>query len=355
MPLKVLHLPESAGGTAWALAQSERALGLDSEVLYKKSNLYGYKADISLKLDELDRFYAQIWQLLKTFLNIRNKYDIYHFNFGSSLIEYKKYGINLLDLPFYSNNAKLFVTYNGCDARQKYATMERTSYSACHNADCYNRMCFNPKMDLMKKNRIAKMAKYVNKMFAISPDLLWFLPKGSVLLPTTFSGFHDIVPAKPVCQGKKITIMHAPTDRGCKGTDIIQEVMDRIKVKYKNVDFVLVEGLTHREALKLYEKADLVIDQLYVGWYGGLAVEVMKMGKPVVCYIREEDLVFIPKAMNEELPIINANKDNLFEVLSSCIENPAFLKEKAKQSLDYVNKWHDPLYLAGLVKEYYEG
>ena len=62
----------------------------------------------------------------------------------------------------------------------------------------------------------------------------------------------------------------------------------------------------HAEAMKLYAQADLVIDQLLAGWYGGFAVETMAMGKPVVCYIRAEDLQFVPPAMVAELPLIPA-------------------------------------------------
>ena len=39
--------------------------------------------------------------------------------------------------------------------------------------------------------------------------------------------------------------------------------------------------------------ADIAIDQLYAGWYGGFAVEVMAMGKTCVAY-SEEDREFVP-------------------------------------------------------------
>ena len=65
--------------------------------------------------------------------------------------------------------------------------------------------------------------------------------------------------------------------------------------------------LSNKEARKRYETADILIDQLLAGWYGGLAVELMALGKPVICYIREDDLKYIPKEMRDELPIINAN------------------------------------------------
>ena len=75
-------------------------------------------------------------------------------------------------------------------------------------------------------------------------------------------------------------------------------------------EFILIEGLSHSEARHLYQTADLLVDQLFVGWYGGLAVECMALGKPVICYIREEDLAFLPAQMRQDLPIINATAQN---------------------------------------------
>ncbi len=54
-------------------------------------------------------------------------------------------------------------------------------------------------------------------------------------------------------------------------------------------EFTLVEGLHREEAKRLYERADLFVDQLILGWYGGVAVELMALGKPVIAHIRPGD------------------------------------------------------------------
>ncbi len=56
--------------------------------------------------------------------------------------------------------------------------------------------------------------------------------------------------------------------------------------KYKNIRFEIIENKPNKEAIEIYKKADIVIDQVLVGWYGAFAVEVMKMGKPVAVFIR---------------------------------------------------------------------
>jgi hypothetical protein len=120
-------------------------------------------------------------------------------------------------------------------------------------------------------------------------------------------------------------------------------------------DFVLVEGRSNADARLLYEQADLVIDQLLAGWYGGLAVEVMALGKPVISYLRRSDLVFIPPKMRDELPIIEADPDSIYSVLREWLTiKVGDLMERGVKSRDYVENWHDPVKIARRMKADYE-
>jgi len=121
-------------------------------------------------------------------------------------------------------------------------------------------------------------------------------------------------------------------------------------------EFVLVEGLPNSEARKLYERATLLIDQLYAGWYGGLAVELMALGKPVMCYIRETDLIYIPEEMKKDLPIINVRPDTLYSTLQEwLVERRDELPSLGLKSRAFVEKWHDPLKIAGQLRNDYIG
>ena len=73
---------------------------------------------------------GNVKERIETFLKVRNKYDVFHFNYGSTLVDFMNYGVHFWDLPFYKG--KKIITYNGCDARQKYPTMNRVDFSACH-------------------------------------------------------------------------------------------------------------------------------------------------------------------------------------------------------------------------------
>jgi len=342
----------------WGLAQGEKTLGLKSEVLYLTNNWLQYPADrVIFKngQESLGRKMIAIPNLIKEVYKIRKNYDVFHFNFGSSLIDLPRFGFHLVDLPFYKG--KIIVTYNGCDARQKYPTIDRVPYSACHIGDCYQGICNSGTRDKMKRLRIAKFDQYADAIFAVNPDLMYFLPQRAKVLPYAISNWDEIktLPYKGVRE--KLKIVHSPTNRAAKGSDLIIHCLMRIKERYGDlVEFVLVESLPNEKARQVYAEADLAIDQILIGWYGGFAVELMKMGKPVMTFIREEDLHFLPVEMAHECreAFIHVDANSIFQKLCSLVENPQILKKYREAAIDYVHRWHDPIYVAQITKSVYE-
>jgi hypothetical protein len=341
----------------WALAQAERALGIESSVLYSQSSWMDYPANTTLRLEQVHGKLARFTKLFRTFLQIRDNYEVFHFNFGQSLLSLQRFGIYEAEVPFYPKDKKLFVTYNGCDARQKYPTIERTTVSACHRSRCYSGICNSGTMDKIKQKRIGKMAQYVGHMWAVNPDLLHFLPKDkSSFLPYLVNV--EITPPKKMdFDKKKLRVIHAPTNRAAKGSDSIIATMEELKgMQDAEVEFQVMEELPHKQAIKNLSQADLVIDQILIGWYGGFAVEAMSMGKPVICRIAEEDLHFIPRSMAADVKeaFINTNQENLKDMILRCIEDRDFLKRKSEAALEYARTWHNPKYVASITKEAYE-
>ncbi|MEW6096970.1 MAG: glycosyltransferase [bacterium] len=353
--MKILHCPTTIGGNAWGLSQAERKLELDSTVMIYQNNWLNYQADIDLHLEKYPRLLAEIKKWFSLISSLK-RYDIFHFNFGSSFLSYPRlnlFNLDLLDLSVLRKaGKKIIVTYQGCDARQKDFCVKNFTFSACAEPDCYNGIC-NDKTDLIKKRRITKFDYYADKIFALNPDLIYVLPKAEFQAYANVN-MSEWTPAKGIKKDNRIRVLHAPTDRGAKGSKYIMDALRKLKQEYKEVELILVERIPHHQVRQLYEMADLVVDQLLVGWYGGVAVEVMALAKPVVCYIREQDLKFIPTQMKEALPIINANIHNIYDVLKKCVEERDKLVEIGKKSRVYVEEWHDPLKIAKRTKEVYE-
>lgn len=147
-----------------------------------------------------------------------------------------------------------------------------------------------------------------------------------------------------------LRIGHAPTHRGVKGTNQFLAALEVLRAEGLAFELVLVEGETQAQAKARYATTDVVFDQLYAGWYGGLAVEVMALGKPVMVYLRDEDLQFIPPEMRADLPFIRAAHHNLVDDLRALLRTPRRqLVQAGKQARAYVEKWHNPAHIAQRV------
>lgn len=351
--MKVIHFPTSVGGMSWELAQGEKRIGLDSKVYYERTNWLDYPYDMCLKDGKKREPYCI--QKGKLAYKFSKEFDIFHLNCGSSILDIPHLHLDYLDLLLYRNK-KICVTYNGCDARQKYKRIRQTELSACHFDDCYDGVCMDGKRDKIRARRIKKLDKLNVTMFAVNPDLLNFLPDRAVFLPYPID--ESRIERKEKYQIKdKIKIVHAPTQRAAKGTGDVLKIVEEIKSIYPNaVEIQLIENIKHAEAMRLYREADLVIDQLRIGWYGGLAMETMCMGIPTIAYVNEEDLHFIPPEMAKECreTVINANANTLFSVLENIINNPQILYQRHKASMEYAHRWHAAEYVASITKQYYE-
>jgi glycosyltransferase involved in cell wall biosynthesis len=359
--MKILHLPTAVAGNSYGLSRGERSLGYRSDVLVARDNDFRYPADRILVGREVmgrpAKFFCRVREAGE-FFRIRRGYEVYHFNGGTSLVDLRRFGLHLLDLPFYPKKARLVFTYNGCDARLSHPAAEANPYGPCREAAACMSLCADERHDYHRRRAIAKMDRHAGAIFALNPDILRYLPARAQFLPYTISSWAGLErnPAEPG-RGRVLNVVHAPSDRMTKGSETILTALRALAEKYPGrLRLQVVEKLPQKQALPLYARADLVIDQIRLGWYGGLTVEVMKMGRPVLAYIREEDLDVIPPEMRRDLQeaVINATPETLPEVLSDLLENPGQLAQYAQAGYDYVHRWHDPVKVARRTTAAYE-
>src|SRR5205085_5111075 len=124
----------------------------------------------------------------------------------------------------------------------------------------------------------------------------------------------------PVEPGPVLRIAHAPSKRAVKGTAGVLAAVDSLRARGAPVELDLIEGVPNREARLRYAAADVVIDQLKVGWYGMLAIESMALAKPVVVHLDEQAATETEEAFGLELPLIRASEGNLEDVLAGLVE-----------------------------------
>jgi len=373
-PIRVLHCPDVVGGHAPQLARAERTLGVEARSVTLQASPYGYAPDEVLSRPgasalgrELKRW-PLLWRALRDF-------DVVHFNFGSSIFPSRGYAqpgasgvagggrallaniyrhtLSMRDLPLLKKAGKaIFVTYQGDDARQGDYCRAHFDVHFVHEV---GPEYYPEGSDDQKRRAIATFAGYADGIYALNPDLLYVLPAHAKFLPYASVDPKDWRPAPETRQPHDpLTIVHAPSHRLVKGTRYLTEAVERLKTDGLALELILVENLPRTAARKLYERADLVVDQLLAGWYGGLGVEAMALGKPVVAYLREADLKFIPKAMRDDLPVINASALNIYDVLKSlATTRRRSLREIGMRGRRYLEMWHDPIKIAAAVIEDY--
>ncbi len=329
-------------------------MGVHSDTLVTHTSYLDYPADSIVDLGDSRTAVGRWYLLLKAFLSVRARYDVFHFNWGSSLFTMRGIHLQHLELPFYPEGAALFATYNGCDARQKLPTLAKGGFSACEH--CVVRDC-GPSLDRSRQDGIVKMERHAQHLWALNPDLLAFLPSPlSGFLPYAVPLVEKARPQRSEAR-RRVRIAHAPTNREIKGTRFLLKAVESINRRHPGaLELVLVEGKSHAEALEIYGAADVVVDQLLIGWYGAFAVETMMLGKPVVVRIDARDAQAVPEPMREELlqAIIQADPSTIEEVLEGLLESPARLAAHAQACFEYARRWHDPVHVASLTVARYE-
>ena len=149
-------------------------------------------------------------------------------------------------------------------------------------------------------------------------------------------------------KGKPFVVLHAPNHRNIKGTKYIEEAVKNLKLEGLDIELNIIEKLSNDEVMELIQEADLVIDQLIIGWYAMFAIEAMSLGKPVICNLRNDFLDFyktVGLLDAKDCPIINASPETIEAVLRSLYNNPDSLHEIGNAGKKFVEKYHSIDYI----------
>jgi hypothetical protein len=360
--MKVLHGPVNVGNQPWALSRAERRLGIASDLVIRNGTWLNYPADRTLSR-EGSGFLEIVVRSVLFGLGVPWRYDVMHFYFGQTFLSP---GRSFFKSPFFERvfNAcstidlrvakmlgrKRFMTLQGCDARLADEGNLRNDWTMCATGHCSLYQTCIETLDARRRYTIGKVLPFFDRIFYLNPELGHVVPEGQ-FLPYASVEIEKFDVKLPSPEGRPI-IVHAPSNGSIKGTPMILGALEQLRARY-DFDLILVEKKTHEEALALYRSADIAIDQVLAGWYGGFAVEMMAMGKPVACYIREQDMKFVPPAMREELPILQIDPGQLVNDLAAILERRAEWQNVGKRSRRYVERWHNPDHIAKAMLDAY--
>ena len=352
--MRVLHGPVNVGNQPWVLSRNERALGVSSDLVVKHGTWLHYPAD--RYLSESTNGVLSRWDNLKCAyfgLTAPLHYDVLHYYFGRSYLGQPGAPLtrHFLDLRLARRLGRtIFMTLQGCDVRQSGLNSGRNAITMCHVGQCQVAATCRASIDRDRRELIDNILPLCNRVFALNPDLINDVPNAH-FLPYASVDVESFQPIWPRTDGP-MRILHAPSDESIKGSRFILEAIERLKTRW-DIELILVKKLPYEEALKRYASADLVIDQLLAGWYGGFAVEMMAMGKPVACYIRKSDLAHVPEAMRRALPLLNVSIPTLEADLEALLMRLREWNEWGRRSREFVLTWHHPRRIANAMVRAY--
>ena len=131
-----------------------------------------------------------------------------------------------------------------------------------------------------------------------------------------------------------------------KGIHFFEEALAIIEKKYANqVEIIVTENIPYQQYIELYNKAHILLDQVYAYDQGYNALEAMAKGKVVFTGAEKE---FTEQYQLAERVAINALPDvtDLVNELSFLIENPQEINKIGKRARTFIEKEHDYIKIA---------
>lgn len=322
---RILHAPLDVGGHAVGLSRAERELGLESDVAVLAPGPFGYEADIDLHAGADVALPVRLGRRAAFLRRALRQYDLFHFNFGLTLLTVRQLGHVFDELALLKRRGKtVLVTYQGCDVRPKA------------NCPCRKPGCFAE--DRYRLPAARRALRLADRVFYLNPDLREWLP-GAIFAPYANIDPRGVDPV-PEPEGEEIVVLHAPTDVDVKGTRHVEQAVQALRGEGLPVRLDLVKGVSREEVLARCARSHIVVDQVLLGWYGGFAVEAMASARPVLAYVREERPGDNP--FGDDLPVVRTTAASIASDLRPLVVAAELRRAAGAAGRQFVLEHHDP-------------
>ena len=329
--VRVLHAPLNYANQAYILSEALRQEGIDSSLLTyawgDAVDKYQFNEDTSAPV-AFRSWLGDEFDILGKVVN--GSYDILHY-WNRSLV-YHGGGDNFfngLDLP-YARLAGLRTAYRftGYELRRKSLELEVNPFSPF-------RYGFESRHKEDEQQRyLDHIAPYIDAFIVQDPEMQTYFQQARIVPRAldlkSFLVAMEAPHARPL-------VVHAPTNRLLKGSDFVLKAVETLTAQGLAFEFKLIEDMPQADAFEWYRRADIVVDQLLIGWYGVVALEAMAMSKTVIAYIRDDLTGFF----QGEMPLLTANPETIAPVLRAAIGDARLRREMGGKGRAFVERVHD--------------
>ncbi len=340
MMLKILHIaPLNFAGVPYDFFKMHNACGDFSRIITLHKNERIFPEDICLNLPLPNQSLAKMLRKKKIelleeserstahYFKSKNLYEKSYYKLYDFLIQpkiektFSDYGLNDFDIIHYDGGLDFYR-----DPRQALKWKKQGKKIVC----CYYGSDLRIRGLIKELDEISDLnltSEYDH--LALKKDLKYiFYPYDTSELPVKKERTNDA-----------IKIVHSPTNRKYKGTELIISVIEKVK-KERNIEFLLMENIPRHKLLEIKSDCDISIDQVggTMGGtgYGKAGLETLAMGIPTITNMTKDYADWLP-----ENPFIIANNfEELYKSLIGLIDNESYRIEKGKMGIEWVNKYH---------------
>jgi glycosyltransferase involved in cell wall biosynthesis len=303
-------------------------ISLNSNIPWKFGNI----ADRLKRLFLLNKFkYYDVVQLINPF--------IIHFKYFP-----KYYFIDKI----IQNNAKFFILAAGDDAyfwRYGRKKLKYGPFDDCLKYDIKSDTCFMESVEALKYNNwiLQKCNGIIPIMYEYEKSYEGH-PKRLNTIPIPINTNKIIYRENKVAN--KLVVFHGLNRYGFKGTRLVEEAFEYLRNKYPNDLELVIDGkMPLSDYLKLMQRVNVVIDQMYSHSLGVNGVYALAMGKIVMGGAEPESLVSLGV---ESSPVINLepNAKSIIQQVQRLLECKNKIPEMGYESRKFAENVHNHVKVA---------
>lgn len=335
--MRILHLPSNPSDQAGNVVRQLRRLGHEAELWTFGDTPYGFPSD--RVIDTSSKSNDLLWH---TFLEAIDRFDVFHLHGARSFFPYGWHRFpSFWDLPVLRMlGKKIVVTFRGSDVRLPSAVGAIDPATAALYAETM------PDEDSISK-RVEIFRTYVDRMLVANPELLFSVPDATVMPRSIDLGQW---PATARRSRAHPLIVHAPSSRVTKGTEVILEGLRRLEDEGTRFDLRLLEGVSHEEVRASMAEADVVIDQILVGDHGNISIQAMASSAVAVAHLHSEVVASL-----KDPPIYRVTATDFVPKMRALIDDVGERTRLASMGRPYVCAHHDAVVVTERHLEVYSG
>lgn len=189
--------------------------------------------------------------------------------------------------------------------------------------------------------------------FVPTPELLHFRPRAKWLpLITSPEKWIDTPPTQ--LTNEKLVVAHVPGGQPAfKGTSSIAPALRRLHNEGL-IEYMELHDVPFADMPASFAKADVVVNQVDMGLYATVAVEAMLSGRIVVSQVWESVRQHIHSQTGLDVPVIEANRDNVYDVVKDIALNREKYRYVGRESREFALAAHSREHVGLVLQEFLE-